>query len=418
MNASSLRLAAILSACLVWLAHAAPPAPTISFQGRLLDPVTGKVKVDGTYTLTFSLYTVSSGGTAVWTESKNVEVNKGFFTTLLGDTTALDPTDFNRAAIWLGIRVAPDPEMVPRHRISYAPYAINSMYLDGIGADRFLRSDTSGIMTVNSTTSDALVINQASERAALRATSQANSAGEAAIQGVAVAASATSINSAAGVLGTSQNQKGVIGISDSSDGVYGWSTTKAGVSGESSNGYGLYGFSGTQAAVYAAGTGLISALKLEYRTPRVHYASITGDVFRPSSMNSTIAFSSALGQGGANFTAGTEFKMIAPVQLPHGAVVTSFSALLQDDSPSANLECVLNFNDGAGYVVMAEVGSSGSTGPQLVTDSTVSNGTINNANYAYQVMVYSIPAGNTWSTAGNLLQIKRVSIQYQISEAP
>ena len=44
---------------------AASPAPAISFQGRLLDPVTVLIKADGAYDATFLLYQDPAGGTAL-----------------------------------------------------------------------------------------------------------------------------------------------------------------------------------------------------------------------------------------------------------------------------------------------------------------------------------------------------------------
>jgi hypothetical protein len=43
----------------------------INFQGKLTNP-NGTNVTDGTYSVVFSLYTVSSGGTAVWTETDSV----------------------------------------------------------------------------------------------------------------------------------------------------------------------------------------------------------------------------------------------------------------------------------------------------------------------------------------------------------
>ncbi len=99
-------------------------APMISYQGRLLDPLTGQPKPDGSYTMAFRLYAVATDGSALWTESKSITVNKGLFSTLLGDTTALDLTLFNGQDLFLGITVGSDPETTPRQRIAHVAYAI------------------------------------------------------------------------------------------------------------------------------------------------------------------------------------------------------------------------------------------------------------------------------------------------------
>ncbi|MFQ5594631.1 MAG: hypothetical protein ACE5HA_10835 [Anaerolineae bacterium] len=111
----------------------------ISYQGRLLDGA-GDAVADGPYTMTFRLYDVSSGGAALWTETKSVTVAGGLFTTLLGDTTALDLSVFDGRDLWLGVQVGADPEMSPRQRIVSVPYAIYSGdtdKLDGSDAGDF-----------------------------------------------------------------------------------------------------------------------------------------------------------------------------------------------------------------------------------------------------------------------------------------
>lgn len=115
----------------------------ISYQGRLLDPTTGQPKPDGAYTMVFNLYNVETGGTILWTETKNVATNKGLFTTLLGDTTLLAVEHFNGQTLYLGIAVGGDPEATPRQRVASVAYAIWSSTsawadtLDGLDSTKF-----------------------------------------------------------------------------------------------------------------------------------------------------------------------------------------------------------------------------------------------------------------------------------------
>ena len=141
----TLGIGALLAVVCIWLASSADAAPNanlttteapaiiqetvgatpmISYQGRLLDALTGEPKPDGAYTMAFRLYTVDNGGSALWTESKSVTVNKGLFTTLLGDTTALNLTLFDGQALFLGVTVGTDPETAPRQQLSHVAYAI------------------------------------------------------------------------------------------------------------------------------------------------------------------------------------------------------------------------------------------------------------------------------------------------------
>lgn len=96
----------------------------LHYQGRLVDPVTDVPKSNGIYAISFRLYTAATGGTALWTESKNIQVTNGLFSTLLGDTTALDLAHFNGQDLYLGVTVGADPEAIPRQRIAYSAYAL------------------------------------------------------------------------------------------------------------------------------------------------------------------------------------------------------------------------------------------------------------------------------------------------------
>lgn len=100
--------------------------PVISYVGRLLDPATGLPKANGSYTIAFSLYDVANAGAPLWTEIKSVSVANGLFTTLLGDTTPLNLSQFNGQDLFLGITVGSDPEASPRSRLAHTPYAIRA----------------------------------------------------------------------------------------------------------------------------------------------------------------------------------------------------------------------------------------------------------------------------------------------------
>jgi hypothetical protein len=99
-------------------------APVLQYQGRLTDPDTGEPVDDGSYTMAFRLYDVESGGSWLWSETKDVSVQGGVFSTALGDTEALDPGLFNGQALWLGIKVGADDEATPRQPILPVAYAL------------------------------------------------------------------------------------------------------------------------------------------------------------------------------------------------------------------------------------------------------------------------------------------------------
>jgi hypothetical protein len=104
---------------------AAVVTPLLQYQGRLSDPGTGDPVADGVYEISLRLYNVESGGTPLWTETEDVSVQGGLFSTVLGDTTVLNLALFNGRALWLGIKVGADPEATPRQPLLPVAYALS-----------------------------------------------------------------------------------------------------------------------------------------------------------------------------------------------------------------------------------------------------------------------------------------------------
>lgn len=122
------------------VSEAVAATQVIHYQGRLLDAVSGQPKADGAYTFAFRLYNTATGGAPLWTEAKSVTVNKGLFSTLLGDITPLDLALFNGQDLYLGITIGTDPEAAPRQRLAHVAYALhaeNAAKLGGQAAGAF-----------------------------------------------------------------------------------------------------------------------------------------------------------------------------------------------------------------------------------------------------------------------------------------
>ncbi len=121
------------------LAPDAPAPPVITYQGRLLDPTTGQPKPDGSYMILFGLYSVETGGTAMWEEKQSVQVSNGLLSVTLGNQTgnSIDPAMFDGYPRWLSVIVSGDGELLPRIRVASAPYAMWSNLAQNAGnADR------------------------------------------------------------------------------------------------------------------------------------------------------------------------------------------------------------------------------------------------------------------------------------------
>jgi hypothetical protein len=116
----------------------------INFQGKVVNKTVGTNVTDGSYNFTFGIYSVDTGGAAIWTETKSVTVTNGIFQTLLGDTTPLPGSiDFNTDNLYLGINFNSDGEMTPRIRLAAVPYAFNAEKVAGLTV-----TNTTGTLTI------------------------------------------------------------------------------------------------------------------------------------------------------------------------------------------------------------------------------------------------------------------------------
>jgi hypothetical protein len=96
---------------------------TISYQGVLTD-LSGTPVPDGNYAILFAMYSVSSGGTALWSETATVPVTRGVFSASLGAGTPLS-LPFDRP-YWLGITVGAGQELAPRIELTSSAYSMTA----------------------------------------------------------------------------------------------------------------------------------------------------------------------------------------------------------------------------------------------------------------------------------------------------
>lgn len=97
-------------------------SPKVSVQGTLKTS-TGNAVDDDTYSVTFKLYTVATGGSAIWNETADVQIIGGVYSHLLGTVNPLNAANFG-STLFLGVTVAGN-ELTPRTEMTYAPYALS-----------------------------------------------------------------------------------------------------------------------------------------------------------------------------------------------------------------------------------------------------------------------------------------------------
>ncbi|MBN2541790.1 hypothetical protein JXI42_02905 [bacterium] len=104
---------------------------TISYQGCFQD-ASGE-PLTGVHTITYNLYTEPAGGTAIWTESHDVELDSsGLYSVMLGSINPFESAgvDFSQP-YYLGLSVDGSAE-IGRHQISTSPYAFHAIYADSV----------------------------------------------------------------------------------------------------------------------------------------------------------------------------------------------------------------------------------------------------------------------------------------------
>lgn len=109
---------------LVFTLQAQVPS-AINFQGNLTDPGTGNAVSDGAYNMDFALFDANAGGTQLWSESQpGVPVQGGIFNVILGSVNQLDPSVFSQP-VWLEITVGGEL-LDTRIELAATAYSINS----------------------------------------------------------------------------------------------------------------------------------------------------------------------------------------------------------------------------------------------------------------------------------------------------
>jgi YVTN family beta-propeller protein len=124
---------------LATMAWAALPN-SINYQGYLRN--TNGTPVSSQVAVVFSLYTTSSGGTAFWTESRNITPANGIYSHQLGSVTPFPADIFANDSLWLGVKVGSDPEMTPREQLTSTPFAFRSGTADSVGSTALAALDS------------------------------------------------------------------------------------------------------------------------------------------------------------------------------------------------------------------------------------------------------------------------------------
>ncbi|MGC9316360.1 MAG: hypothetical protein ACP5G4_12155, partial [bacterium] len=124
-----------LKATLIFLAIAvfsisAQVPRTMNYQGKLTDD--SGIAVTGPVSITFRIYDVETGGTALWSEAHaSVTVTNGLFDVILGESTPMT-MDFDEQ-YWMELVVGGET-LSPREQLAAVPYAHRAVYATTAGS--------------------------------------------------------------------------------------------------------------------------------------------------------------------------------------------------------------------------------------------------------------------------------------------
>ncbi len=406
---TSLRLL-LAFACVAMSGRFAGAAWTgINYQGRLLvdsAPYTGFTNVQ------FLVYTQLVGGTAVYIEEgDDVTVVDGLYTTVLGDKpSGLSPLSLEATLalaqrLYLEIAVGATV-LSPREQLNAVPYAMDADTLDHMDSSQFLTA-LGGTMA-NTTLAPVLEVTQGgagTNSHGIKGFTASSGNGAAGVFGMAVGpAIGIPLEGETGVRGESSTGAGVAGLSLQDAGVYAMSSNGPGVVALSLNGYGLHAASLRTNAIYAEGS--IKADKLVYTRPRTNYYTVGSHEFH---IRGLLEYENDTGM----YLLGGVGLVYAPVHLPHGATVVRFDARVYDSCTTTGLVVTLSRFPAFGGTSadLAQVVSSGSSGWQTLTDTSIANAVVDNSNYFYTASSFN----QSWASTNKWYAAR---IVYTVDEAP
>ncbi|MFA7325874.1 MAG: hypothetical protein WC121_04360 [Candidatus Kapaibacterium sp.] len=118
---------------------------TMNYQGRLEDN-SGNPVTDGNYSIIFTIYDDATNGNSLWTETRTVTTEDGFFTLTLGENTAIDiDTD---QQIWLNVNIG-GTDLTPRTKLSGSLSSLSTKTVENTAT-----AGNSVVTSINSSTGE------------------------------------------------------------------------------------------------------------------------------------------------------------------------------------------------------------------------------------------------------------------------
>lgn len=116
---------------------------TMNYQGRLEDN-SGNPVSDGNYTIVFTIYDAATNGNSLWTETRTVTTEDGFFNLTLGENTAINIS--TEQQVWLNISIGGN-NLTPRTKLSGSLSSLSTKSIENTAT-----AGNSVVTSINSST--------------------------------------------------------------------------------------------------------------------------------------------------------------------------------------------------------------------------------------------------------------------------
>ncbi|TNE32252.1 hypothetical protein EP342_05170 [bacterium] len=122
---------------------------TMNYQGKLEDN-SGNPVADGNYSVIFTIYDAATSGNLLWTESRTITTEDGFFNLILGENTAINISTDKQ--LWLNVNVE-GTDLTPRTKLAgnlstLSTKSIENTATAGNSVVEAINSSTGGVNTL------------------------------------------------------------------------------------------------------------------------------------------------------------------------------------------------------------------------------------------------------------------------------